>query len=216
MNHLLSHYRIRKLWPLENGAFRRHLLRLDGETRQFRFGTPVNDNFLDAYADTARRIGTVIYGAFIGPEMYASAELRALHIVGDGMAEAAFVCESAHRHNGLGSALMERIITAAQNRGIHQLHMICARENQAMQRLAVNGVDLLHQRQHPLPRIGVEGGLQLGETGVQTIEEGDPLLVRAVADERLGCLGVSVRDRTPRRPRSNRPCTRHGCRSGIR
>jgi RimJ/RimL family protein N-acetyltransferase len=136
MNHLLSHYRIRKLWPLENGAFRRHLLRLDGETRQFRFGTPVNDNFLDAYADTARRIGTVIYGAFIGPDMYASAELRALHTVGDGMAEAAFVCESAHRHNGLGSALMERIITAAQNRGIHQLHMICARENQAMQRLA--------------------------------------------------------------------------------
>ena len=52
------------------------------------------------------------------------------------MAEAAFVSESLHRHHGLGSALMERIITAAQNRGIHQLHMICARENQAMQRLA--------------------------------------------------------------------------------
>ena len=136
MTTALPHYRIRKLWPLENGAFRRHLRRLDGETRQFRFGTPVNDNFLDAYADTARRIGTVIYGAFIGPEMYASAELRALHTVGDGMAEAAFVCESAHRHNGLGSALMGRIITAAQNRGIDQLHMICARENQAMQRLA--------------------------------------------------------------------------------
>lgn len=136
MKNVLSQYRIRKLWPLENGAFRRHLLRLDEETRHFRFGTAVNDNFLNAYADTARRIGTVIYGAFIGPEMYASAELRALHAVGDELAEAAFVCESAHRHNGLGSALMERIITAAQNRGIHQLHMICARENQAMQRLA--------------------------------------------------------------------------------
>lgn len=131
-----THYRIRKLWPLETRAFRRHLLRLDEETRQFRFGTAVNDNFLDAYADTVRRIGTVIYGAFIGSEMFASAELRALRAVGDGMAEAAFVCESAHRHNGLGSALMGRIITAAQNRGIDQLHMICARENQAMQRLA--------------------------------------------------------------------------------
>lgn len=136
MKNVLSRYRIRKLWPMENEAFRRHLLRLDEETRHFRFGTAVNDNFLDAYADTARRIGTVIYGAFIGPEMYASAELRALHAVGDEMAEAAFVSESTHRHNGLGSALMERIITAAQNRGIHQLHMICARENQAMQRLA--------------------------------------------------------------------------------
>lgn len=135
MERSLRTYRIRKLWPLETGAFRRHLLRLDPETRQFRFGTPVNDNFLTAYADTARRIGTVIYGAFIGSEMYASAELRALHAVGDEMAEAAFVVETAHRHHGLGSALMDRILTAAQNRAIHQLHMICARENQPMQKL---------------------------------------------------------------------------------
>jgi L-amino acid N-acyltransferase YncA len=130
-----SPYRIRKLWPVEGGAFRRHLLRLDAETRQFRFGTPVNDNFLDAYADTAQRLGTVVYGAFMGSEMYASAELRALHMLGDEMAEAAFAVETAHRHQGLGSALMDRIITTAQNRGIHQLHMICARDNQAMQRL---------------------------------------------------------------------------------
>ncbi len=136
MKNVLSHYRIRKLWPLETGAFRRHLLRLDEETRQFRFGTAVNDNFLDAYADTARRIGTVIYGAFIGPDIYASAELRPLHIARDKMAEAAFVVESAHRHMGLGSALMERVITAAQNRGVEQLHMICARDNRAMQQLA--------------------------------------------------------------------------------
>jgi GNAT superfamily N-acetyltransferase len=128
-------YRIRKLWPLEGEAFRRHLLRLDAETRQFRFGSAVNDNFLNAYAETARRIGTVIYGAFLGPDMFASAELRALHAMGDDMAEAAFVVESAHRHLGLGSALMDRIITAAQNRGIHQLHMICARNNRPMQRL---------------------------------------------------------------------------------
>jgi GNAT superfamily N-acetyltransferase len=128
-------YRIRKLWSLEAAAFRRHLLRLDPETRQFRFGTAVSDNFLNAYADTARRIGTVVYGAFCGPEMFASAELRALHALGDEMAEAAFVVETAHRHLGLGSALMDRIITAAQNRGIHQLHMICARENQPMRRL---------------------------------------------------------------------------------
>ena len=135
MNARLPQYRIRKLWPLETEAFRRHLLRLDPETRQFRFGTPVNDNFLNAYADTARRIGTVIYGAFLGPDMFASAELRSLHAVGDEIAEAAFVVEEAHRHHGLGSALMDRIITTAQNRGIQQLHMICARENQPMQRL---------------------------------------------------------------------------------
>ena len=73
MKNVLSQYRIRKLWPLENGVFRRHLLRLDEETRHFRFGTAVNNTCLNSYADTARRIGTVIYGAFVGSEMYASA-----------------------------------------------------------------------------------------------------------------------------------------------
>jgi ribosomal protein S18 acetylase RimI-like enzyme len=132
----IDRYRIRKLWPLDHTAFRRHLLRLDEETRLFRFGTAVNDNFLEAYADTAKRIGTVIYGAFIGREMYASAELRSLHATGDDMAEAAFAVETEHRHLGLGSALMDRILTAAQNRGIGQVHMICARDNQPMQGLA--------------------------------------------------------------------------------
>jgi GNAT superfamily N-acetyltransferase len=136
MNDTASVYRIRKLWPADFPAFRRHLLRLDAETRLARFGTAVNDAFLDAYADTAQRIGTVIYGAFIGPDMYASAELRSLFPLGDAMAEAAFAVEKDHRHHGLGSALMDRIITTAQNRGIGQLHMICMRGNTSMQRLA--------------------------------------------------------------------------------
>lgn len=136
MSAALDRYHIRKLWPLDHGAFRRHLLRLDADTRQARFGTAVNDNFLDAYADTAKRVGTVVYGAFIGPEMHASGELRSLHVMGDDIAEAAFAVEQAHRHLGLGSALMDRVITSAQNRGIGQLHMICMRENAPMQRLA--------------------------------------------------------------------------------
>ena len=131
-----SPYHIRKLWPIDGGAFRRHLLRLDPETRHHRFGTAVNDSFLEAYAGTARRLGTVIYGAFRGSEMHASAELRALHPLGDDMAEAAFAVEREHQHHGLGSALMDRIITTAQNRGIGELHMICIRENGRMQRLA--------------------------------------------------------------------------------
>lgn len=136
MDDAVSVYRIRKLWPADYGAFRRHLLRLDAETRLARFGTAVNDSFLEAYADTAKRIGTVIYGAFIGTEMHASAELRAIHPMGDAMAEAAFAVEKDHQRHGLGSALMDRIITSAQNRGIGQLHMICMRENSRMQRLA--------------------------------------------------------------------------------
>lgn len=136
MSDSVTGYRIRKLWPLDFGAFRRHLLRLDSETRHARFGTAVSDTFLETYADTAKRLGTVIYGAFIGQEMHASAELRAIHPLGDTLAEAAFAVEREHQHHGLGSVLMGRVITAAQNRGIGQLHMICMRENATMQRLA--------------------------------------------------------------------------------
>jgi RimJ/RimL family protein N-acetyltransferase len=138
MPHVTLHppYHIRKLWPLDRNAFRRHLLRLDHETRLARFGTAVNDNFLHAYADTAKRTGTIVYGAFIGHEMHGSAELRSLHEAGDEMAEAAFAVEAEHQHHGLGSALMDRIITAAQNRNIGQVHMICMRENHQMKRLA--------------------------------------------------------------------------------
>jgi GNAT superfamily N-acetyltransferase len=136
MNQYLSRYHIRKNWPLDYPAFHRHLLRLDPETRLARFGTVVNDSFLGSYAETTRRIGTVIYGAFIGTEMFASAELRSIHMLGDAMAEAAFTVEKDHRQHGLGSALMDRVITTAQNRGIGQVHMICMRANMPMQRLA--------------------------------------------------------------------------------
>lgn len=131
-----SGYRIRKLWPLDFAAFRRHLLRLDAETRQQRFGAAVNDSFLEAYADTAHRLGTVIYAAFDGHEIHASAELRPLDATGEATAEAAFTVEKDYQHHGLGSLLMDRIITAAQNRAIGQLYMICLRDNSTMQHLA--------------------------------------------------------------------------------
>lgn len=132
-------YRVRKLWPLDFPAYRRHLKRLDYDTRHARFGGAVSDSFLEHYPDTAQRIGTVVFAAFLEGEIVGTAELRPIHLDGDlidVMAEAAFVVERDHQHHGLGSVLMDRIITTAQNRGIHQLHMICMRDNDRMQRLA--------------------------------------------------------------------------------
>jgi GNAT superfamily N-acetyltransferase len=132
---IVQHH-IRHLWPNDIAAFRRHLRRLDADTRQSRFGSPVNDQFLDAYGDTAYRLGTVIYGAYSGGEIHASAELRPLEIVGSTTAEAAITVEKPFQDNGLGSQLMELIIRAAQNRHISQLYMICLRDNDRMKHLA--------------------------------------------------------------------------------
>jgi RimJ/RimL family protein N-acetyltransferase len=132
--HDLDSYSIRRLWPPDFSAFLRHLKRLDPETRRSRFGSAVNDDFLATYALTANRLGTLVYGAFEGGEIHASAELRPLDL--KATAEAAFTVEKHAQDHGLGSELMDRVITAAQNRRIGQLHMICLRENGRMQHLA--------------------------------------------------------------------------------
>jgi GNAT superfamily N-acetyltransferase len=136
MQSTLPSHRIRKLWPFDLAAFRRHLLRLDAETRRARFGTAVNDCFLEDYADTAFRLDAIIYVAARLGEIHASAELRPLGPEGPAMAEAAFTVERGYQDLGLGSTLMDRIITAAQNRGIGSLYMTCLRDNDRMRHLA--------------------------------------------------------------------------------
>jgi GNAT superfamily N-acetyltransferase len=136
MSDRLDDFHIRHLWPADIAAFRQHLKRLDPETRQARFGSPVNDHFLDAYADTAHRIGALVYGAFHHGKIVASAELRMMDVGDDGTAEAAFTVEREYQDKGLGTLLMERIITAAQNRRVGELYMICLRDNERMRHLA--------------------------------------------------------------------------------
>lgn len=127
---------LRKLWIDDLGALRAHLKRLDPEARRLRFGGVTTDDFIDAYVDTAFRLDATIFGVFIDGEIRASAELRGIF---GGMApdaEAAFAVEGDWQDQGLGSELMDRILTTAQNRGVARLHMICLSENTRMRHIA--------------------------------------------------------------------------------
>lgn len=128
---------VRRLLPLDSEAFRLHLKRLDEESRRLRFGTVVKDAFLDHYADSSYRIDTLIYGWFVEGQMHAAGELRPLSFDQGGSAEIAFSVEAPYRQHGIGSMLMERIVTAARNRGIGQLWVFCLPGNEPMRRLAV-------------------------------------------------------------------------------
>ena len=134
--HVLGQFHIRRLHSADFPAFRRHFKRLDMETRRARFGAPVNDDFIDSYVSSAHRPGNIVFGAFADGEIRASAELRGLDHVAESAAEAAFTIERCAQEIGLGSLLMDRIITAAQNRQIRQIHMMCLRDNDRMKRLA--------------------------------------------------------------------------------
>jgi GNAT superfamily N-acetyltransferase len=127
---------IRKLWIGETAKYRDHVLRLDPESRRNRFAGGVSDNFVSNYVDLMRGLDTVVHGFFIGGTMRGAAELRPLGSRFLGEAEAAISVEKAWQSHGVGSALLQRTLLAARNRGFRLLHMACLAENHRMQQLA--------------------------------------------------------------------------------
>jgi GNAT superfamily N-acetyltransferase len=127
---------IRKMWIGEAYKYRDHLLRLDAESRSRRFGGGVSDDCIRDYVDTSMWLDTIVHGFFIGGTLRGAAELRPLGRRLTKEAEAALSVETAWQSHGVGSALLERTLLTARNRGITHLHMACLAENRRMQQLA--------------------------------------------------------------------------------
>ena len=127
---------IRKLWIGEAGKYRDHLLRLDAQSRHSRFGGGVSDEFIENYVATTLGLNAVIHGYFVDGVLRGAAELRSLGPAFARQAETAFSIEAAWQSLGVGSALLERTLLAARNRGIKTLHMACLADNRRMQELA--------------------------------------------------------------------------------
>src|SRR5262245_15543972 len=131
---LISGSAVRKLWVGETELYRQHLLRLDAESRRNRFGGAVSDEFIRRYSGPSTLNGAVIYGFFVKGVLRGAAELRLLARAGE--AEAALSVERAWQSQGVGTALLERVLLAVGNRQVKHLHMLCLAENRRMQQLA--------------------------------------------------------------------------------
>ena len=127
---------IRKLWISETELYRDHLLRLDGESRRNRFGGGVSDDFIHSYVELAIGLDAVLHGFFVDGALRGAGELRRLGTGFAQEAEAAFSIEKPWQSHGVGTALLERMLLAARNRGLRHLHMACLAENRRMQQLA--------------------------------------------------------------------------------
>jgi GNAT superfamily N-acetyltransferase len=127
---------IRKLWGGETDAYREHLLRLDTESRHNRFGAAITDGMIRTYAATAHGSDVIVHGFFVDGVLRGAADLRVHGPPYRREAEAAFSIEKPWQSHGIGSALLERSLLAARNRGIQLLHVYCLFENQRMQQLA--------------------------------------------------------------------------------
>jgi GNAT superfamily N-acetyltransferase len=127
---------IRKLWISDADPYRDHLLRLDGESRRNRFGGGVSDDFIRRHVGLSIGLDVVIHGFFVDGALRGAGELRRLGTGFAEEAEAAFSIEKPWQSHGVGTALLERTLLAARNRGVKLLHMACLAENRRMQQLA--------------------------------------------------------------------------------
>jgi GNAT superfamily N-acetyltransferase len=127
---------VRKLWIGETAAYRDHLLRLDKESRHRRFFGAVSDDVIARHAATADDLGTVVHGFFVEGVLRGAAELRHINGMFSREAEVAFSIEQPWQSHGVGTALLERTLLTARNRGITSLRMDCLADNRRMQQLA--------------------------------------------------------------------------------
>lgn len=127
---------IRKMWISEAYKYRDHLLRLDPDSRHRRFGGAVSDAYIRNYVDTSMWLDAIVHGFFVSGKLRGAAELRAIGGRFSKEAEAAFSVEGDWQSHGVGSALLERTLLTARNRGIAHLHMACLADNRRMQQLA--------------------------------------------------------------------------------
>jgi GNAT superfamily N-acetyltransferase len=127
---------IRKLWIDRAGPYRDHLLRLDRDSRRMRFGGAVSDDFIANYIELSLGLDAVIHGFFVDGTLRGVAELRPLGRGFVDEAEAAFSIEKPWQSHGIGTALLERTLLAARNRGIKLMHMACLANNRRMVDLA--------------------------------------------------------------------------------
>lgn len=126
---------VRKLWLGEAEAYRDHLLRLDPDIRTRRFGGFVADEIVARHAETISKLGVVVWGFFLDGVLRGAAEFQPEGPFAR-TAEAAFSVERPWQSIGVGTALLERILLTARNRGIRRLQMQCLAENKQMQHLA--------------------------------------------------------------------------------
>lgn len=127
---------VRKLWVGETDAYRDHLLRLDADSRHTRFSGAVSNEVIARHAAGAGNFGVVVHGFFVDGTLRGAGELRGLGPMFWHVGEAAFSIERPWQSHGVGTALLERTLLSARNRGITSLHMHCLADNRRMQQLA--------------------------------------------------------------------------------
>jgi RimJ/RimL family protein N-acetyltransferase len=127
---------IRQLRPSDLASFREHLLRLTPESRRDRFNGVTDDIFLASYAARSFSEGATVIGYVVDGEVKGAAELHERPDLDPPTGEIAFSVEDGFQHQGIGSALFQRLIGHALAMGYENLRVTTHPHNEAMKALA--------------------------------------------------------------------------------
>lgn len=184
---------VQRLSRSHAGKVASHLMGLPAPDRRLRFGTPVQDSTIEAYAngiDFSRDRVFGILGADL--ELLGVAHL-ALDPTGQ-TAELGLSVDRAARGRGYGYALLQRAVLHATNLGYRALFMHCLTENHIMMHLA--------RKAHLTLLVDAgeaDGRLELGERtqagAIQEAIEDQFALVDALLKQQYAWLGKTGRAR---------------------
>lgn len=131
---------MRALLPDDAARLRAHLERLDAETRRLRFTAGLSDEALSAYVrdiDWTRSLHIAHLDAGrCADEVRAVASLAWSDPFWPQAAELGVSVEPDWQGRGIGSALIDRVLVAARNRGIVEVRMACLPGNVRMRHIA--------------------------------------------------------------------------------
>lgn len=125
----------RKLVLFDRQQLSDHYCRLSDEDRCLRFFSGVSDAFLERYAQDMLTFRRRALGCFIDGTLRAVGEVILDGSLASPRAEIALSVEGSHRQEGIGSHLLDSLVTMARNRGVRDIRVACLRENYQMRRL---------------------------------------------------------------------------------
>ncbi len=135
---------VHRLNVIDHEEIRRHFRQLDKDSRRARFCGTVSDQWLSEYIRSILRYDSIVCGAFANGHLRGIAELRGILPMWTSTAEAAFSVEPDWQDIGIGDALIEHIVTMAQNRLVRSVRLIFQRQNIRMWHLAEKHNAKLH------------------------------------------------------------------------
>lgn len=118
----------------DRDAMHQHFAQLDTQDLRLRFGRQPDSEWLRFYVDGIDFTRDAVLGVRDGGRLAGVTHVALF----DGAAELGLSVTPADRRRGIASAMFERGVLHARNRGVVELFMHCLSENQAMRRIARN------------------------------------------------------------------------------